>query len=145
MVRSRCKSVRDTIPREASEGVQTQSKLPGGVCGVKNQVSRRSRLSKLYGGYLIMYEDKTLVCKDCGAEFVFTAGEQEFYAEKGFQNEPTRCKACRQARKASRAAGAPRQMYDAVCAECGKPTQVPFEPKEDRPVYCSECFAARRG
>ena len=92
-----------------------------------------------------MYEDKTLVCKDCGAEFVFTAGEQEFYAEKGFQNEPTRCKACRQARKASRAAGAPRQMYDAVCAECGKPTQVPFEPKEDRPVYCSECFAARRG
>ena len=98
----------------------------------------------LYGGYLIMYEDKTLVCKDCGAEFVFTACEQEFYAEKGFQNEPTRCKACRQARKANRAAGAPRQMFDAVCAECGKPTQVPFEPKEDRPVYCSESFAARR-
>ena len=81
-----------------------------------------------------MYEDKTLVCKDCGAEFVFTAGEQEFYAEKGFQN-----------RKASRAAGAPREMHDAICAECGKPTQVPFEPREDRPVYCSECFAARRG
>ena len=77
-----------------------------------------------------MYEDKTLVCKDCGAEFVFTAGEQEFYAEKGFQNEPTRCKACRQARKASRAAGGPRQMFDAICAECGKPTQVPFEPKD---------------
>ena len=70
-----------------------QSKLPGGVCGVKDQVSRRNRLSKSYGGYLIMYEDKTLVCKDCGAEFIFTAGEQEFYAEKGFQNEPTRCKA----------------------------------------------------
>ncbi len=99
----------------------------------------------LIGGYLNMYEDKTLVCKDCGAEFVFTAGEQEFYAEKGFQNEPTRCKACRQARKASRATGAPREMHDAICAECGKPTQVPFEPKEDRPVYCSECFAARRG
>lgn len=48
------------------------------------------------------YKDKTLVCKDCGAEFVFTAGEQAFYAEKGFQNEPVRCKACRQARKASR-------------------------------------------
>ena len=96
-------------------------------------------------GFQIMYEDKTLVCKDCGAEFVFTAGEQEFYAEKGFQNEPTRCKACRQARKASRAPGAPRQMFDAICAECGKPTQVPFEPREDRPVYCSECFAARRG
>ena len=92
-----------------------------------------------------MYEDKTLVCKDCGAEFIFTAGEQEFYDEKGFQNEPTRCKACRQARKASRAAGGPREMHDAICAECGKPTQVPFEPREDRPVYCSECFAARRG
>ena len=93
-----------------------------------------------------MYEDKTLVCKECGKEFVFTAGEQEFYAEKGFQNEPTRCKACRQARKASRpAAGAPREMHDAVCANCGKPTQVPFLPREDRPVYCSECFAARRG
>ena len=114
-----------------------------------------------------MYEDKTLVCKDCGAEFVFSAGEQEFYAEKGFQNEPTRCKACRQARKATRpAAGAPREMHDAVCADCGKhtqvpfapremfdaicaecgqPTKVPFQPREDRPVYCSECFAARRG
>ena len=93
-----------------------------------------------------MYEDKTLVCKDCGAEFVFSAGEQEFYAEKGFQNEPTRCKACRQARKATRpAAGAPREMHDAVCADCGKHTQVPFAPREDRPVYCSACFAARRG
>ena len=61
-----------------------------------------------------MYQDKTLVCKDCGAEFVFTAGEQEFYAEKGFQNEPSRCKACRQARKASRPAnnGEPREMYE---------------------------------
>ncbi len=93
-----------------------------------------------------MYEDKTLVCKDCGAEFVFTAGEQEFYAEKGFQNEPTRCKDCRQARKSSRpAAGGQREMHEAVCAECGATTQVPFAPKNDRPIYCSECFAARRG
>ena len=77
-----------------------------------------------------MYEDKTLVCKDCGAEFVFTAGEQEFYAEKGFQNEPTRCKACRQARKASRpAAGAPREMHDAICANCGKPPRCPSSPR----------------
>ncbi len=92
-----------------------------------------------------MYEDKTLVCKDCGAEFVFTAGEQEFYAEKGFQNEPTRCKTCRSARKASRpAAGSSREMHEAVCANCGTTTQVPFVPKNDRPVYCSECFAARR-
>ena len=89
-----------------------------------------------------MYEDKTLVCKDCGNEFIFSAGEQEFYAEKGFQNEPTRCKSCRAARKAS--VGAPREMHDAVCANCGKATKVPFIPREDRPVYCSECFAAMR-
>lgn len=86
-----------------------------------------------------MYEDKVLVCKECNNEFVFTAGEQEFYAEKGFVNEPQRCKACRDKRKA--AAKAPREMHDAVCAQCGKACQVPFEPKEDRPVYCSECFA----
>ena len=69
-----------------------------------------------------MYEDKTLICKECGAEFVFTAGEQEFYASKGFENEPQRCKACRD-------------------ASCGKEARVPFKPREDRPVYCSECFA----
>ena len=93
-----------------------------------------------------MYEDKTLVCRDCGAEFVFTAGEQEFYAEKGFQNEPTRCKSCRDARKASRNnnAGGEREMFETVCAECGKPTRVPFIPKSDRPIYCSECYAAKR-
>ena len=89
-----------------------------------------------------MFEDKVLVCKDCGAEFTFTAGEQEFYAEKGLKNEPTRCKACRQARK--NAARGERVMYDAVCAECGAPTQIPFEPKTDRPVYCSSCFEAHR-
>ena len=89
-----------------------------------------------------MYEDKTLVCKDCGNEFIFSAGEQDFYAQKGFQNEPTRCKSCRAARKAT--TGAPREMHDAVCANCGKATKVPFIPREDRPVYCSECFAAMR-
>ena len=93
-----------------------------------------------------MYEDKTLVCKDCGKEFVFTAGEQQFYAEKGFQNEPLRCKDCRDARKSSRGtSNGPREMYETVCAECGRPTRVPFIPKNDRPIYCSECFAARRG
>ena len=86
-----------------------------------------------------MYEDKTLVCKECGNEFVFTAGEQEFYAERGFQNEPQRCKACRDARK--NAARGPRQYFTAVCAACGGEAKVPFEPKSDRPVYCSECFA----
>ena len=90
-----------------------------------------------------MYEDKTLSCRDCGNEFVFTAGEQAFYAEKGFQNEPTRCKACRDSRKATRNSGE-REMFDTECAECGKPTRVPFIPKNDRPIYCSECFAAKR-
>ncbi|MDO4547571.1 MAG: zinc-ribbon domain containing protein [Clostridia bacterium] len=91
-----------------------------------------------------MYEDKTLVCRDCGNEFVFTAGEQAFYAEKGFQNEPTRCKACRDSRKANRNNGEAREMFETTCAECGKPTRVPFIPKNDRPIYCSECFAAKR-
>ena len=89
-----------------------------------------------------MYEDKTLVCKECGNEFVFTAGEQEFYAERGFQNEPQRCKACRDARK--NAARGPREYFTAVCAACGGEAKVPFEPKSDRPVYCSECFAKMR-
>jgi len=92
-----------------------------------------------------MYQDKTLICKDCGAEFVFTAGEQEFYAEKGFMNEPGRCKACRDSRKSNgRNAGKPREMYDAVCAQCGAATQIPFIPKNDRPIYCNDCFQARR-
>ena len=86
-----------------------------------------------------MYEDKTLVCKDCGNEFVFTAGEQEFYAEKGFTNEPQRCKACRDARK--QASKAERQTYTATCASCGGEAVISFKPREDRPVYCSECFA----
>ena len=89
-----------------------------------------------------MYEDKTLICKDCGKEFVFTAGEQEFYAEKGFQNEPQRCKECRVARK--NAAKPARELFTAVCAKCGKEAKSPFEPKSDKPVYCSECFAAMK-
>jgi len=89
-----------------------------------------------------MYEDKTLVCKDCGQEFVFTAGEQEFYESKGFKNEPGRCRECRQARKSQYGNGAGREMSDAVCAQCGKETKVPFKPHLDRPVYCSECYAA---
>ena len=92
-----------------------------------------------------MYNDKTLVCKDCGAEFVFTASEQEFYAEKGFTNEPLRCKSCRQARKNANNGNRPqKEMFDAVCAECGAPCKVPFEPRNDRPVYCSNCFANKR-
>ncbi len=89
-----------------------------------------------------MYQDKTLKCKDCGAEFVFTAGDQEFYAEKGFQNEPQRCKACRDARKSQ--ARSQREYFTTVCARCGKEARVPFQPSNDRPVYCSECFAAMK-
>lgn len=86
-----------------------------------------------------MYQDKTLVCKECGQEFIFTAGEQEFYAERGFENVPQRCKSCRDARKS--ASRASREMFTAVCANCGAEAQVPFKPREDRPVYCSDCFA----
>ena len=94
-----------------------------------------------------MFQDKTLICKDCGNEFVFTAGEQEFYAEKGFTNEPQRCSVCRAARKNNSrggSVGGTRQMFDATCAGCGKTCKVPFEPKNDRPVYCSECFESKR-
>ena len=92
------------------------------------------------------FEDKTLVCKDCGNEFIFSAGEQEFYAEKGFENEPARCRDCRDKRRRSRDGGehGPRQMFTVICAECGNETQVPFEPKDDRPVYCRDCFNKRR-
>ena len=89
-----------------------------------------------------MYEDKTLVCTECGNDFVFTAGEQEFYAERGFQNEPQRCKACRDARKNN--ARSPREFFTATCARCGGEAKVPFQPKTDRPVFCSECFAQMR-
>lgn len=88
----------------------------------------------------VMYEDKILICKECGEEFVFTAGEQQFYAEKGFQNEPQRCKKCRDARK--NANKPQREMFYTVCARCGGEARVPFQPSNDRPVYCSECYAA---
>ncbi|NCB52933.1 MAG: zinc-binding protein [Clostridia bacterium] len=86
-----------------------------------------------------MYQDRTLICVDCGKSFIWTANEQEFYAERGFDNEPKRCRECREARKKS--AKTPREMYNATCASCGKPCKVPFKPTEGRPVYCSECFA----
>ena len=96
------------------------------------------------------FEDETLVCKDCGKDFIFSTGEQEFYAEKGFENEPVRCRDCRDSRRRNRDGGnggerEPRQMYTVDCAECGQETQVPFEPKNDRPVYCRDCFNSRRG
>lgn len=91
------------------------------------------------------FQDKTLVCSDCGAEFIFTAGEQEFYATKGFSNEPRRCKNCRDSRKQQGDhSGKPRELHDVVCANCGATTQVPFKPREDRPVYCRDCFQATK-
>ncbi len=93
------------------------------------------------------YQDRLLTCRDCGQDFTFTAGEQAFFASKGLTNPPARCPDCRTARRNGRSGGqasyaprAPREQYDAVCANCGNPTTVPFMPREDRPVYCSDCF-----
>ncbi|MBI4298606.1 MAG: zinc-ribbon domain containing protein [Chloroflexi bacterium] len=90
-------------------------------------------------------QDKLLTCTECGQTFTFTAGEQEFFQTKGYTNEPKRCPSCRQSRRGSRSNGgsfprADRQMFSAVCAECGKEALVPFEPRSGRPVYCSDCF-----
>lgn len=93
------------------------------------------------------FTDKTLTCRECGQQFAFTAGEQEFYASRGLRNEPGRCPACRAARRQNRPPGGPpaeRTMYPAVCAACGAETQVPFEPRQDRPVYCLNCFSKVR-
>lgn len=99
------------------------------------------------------FADKSLTCRDCGTQFVFTAGEQEFFAEKGYTNEPGRCPECRAASKARRGGYSgggdsygrvQRQMYPATCSACGKQTQVPFEPRLDKPVYCSDCYTPRQ-
>jgi CxxC-x17-CxxC domain-containing protein len=131
-----------------------------------------------------MYADKTLTCRDCGAAFVFTAGEQEFHASKGFENMPSRCRDCRAARKASRGDSyggggyssggyssggyssggyssggyggdsygggygggrGQREMHEATCSSCGNVARVPFRPRGDKPVYCSDCFSQQRG
>ena len=114
-----------------------------------------------------MYNDKNLTCADCGQEFVFTASEQDFYAQRGF-TEPRRCPSCRASRKAARnatgggssygggygggggySAGgyerAPREMFSATCSNCGREAQVPFRPTSGKPVYCSDCFRSMRG
>ena len=96
------------------------------------------------------YTDKTLTCSDCGLNFTFGAGEQEFFASKGFTNEPGRCPDCRAARKQQGGGGyggggyRQRQMHPAVCASCGKDCEVPFEPRDGRPVYCSDCYTPVR-
>jgi CxxC-x17-CxxC domain-containing protein len=103
-----------------------------------------------------MSADIILTCRDCGQDFTFTSGEQDFYASRGF-SEPSRCADCRAARKSQRDGGSSygggyssggrgqREMFSATCSSCGKEAQVPFQPSGDKPVYCSECFQQRGG
>jgi CxxC-x17-CxxC domain-containing protein len=108
----------------------------------------------------VSYVDRPLLCRDCGSSFTFTSGEQNFYASRGLQNAPTRCPACRASRRSSESplgegyvhygpfasfgGRSPRQMHPAICSQCGQATEVPFVPKGERPVFCSECFAVLR-
>jgi len=104
----------------------------------------------------VTMSDKTLTCVECGYEFTFTAGEQEFFASRSYTNEPKRCPQCRGARKSQQRSGggggsgygdnygSAREMHPAVCAQCGKDTMVPFRPRGDKPVYCSDCFSGMR-
>ena len=100
------------------------------------------------------YQDRTLTCQDCNNSFTFTADDQQYHAEKGYTNEPKRCPSCRQSRRSNSGDssssygssygsgyGSRREMHPAVCAQCGKQTEVPFVPSGTRPVYCSDCFS----
>jgi CxxC-x17-CxxC domain-containing protein len=99
----------------------------------------------------VSYTEKPLTCVECGAQFTFTVEDQEYHASRGFTNEPKRCPDCRAARRGGGGGGGggggygggsgPRQMYPVVCADCGQQTEVPFQPRGDRPVYCRDCFA----
>jgi CxxC-x17-CxxC domain-containing protein len=99
------------------------------------------------------FQDKTLTCSDCGAAFTFSVQDQEFFQSKGYTNEPKRCPSCRETRKAQQHGNSgsnygssrysdrsPRQMFPVKCSECGKDTEVPFEPRSGKPVYCSDCY-----
>jgi len=94
----------------------------------------------------MIFQDKSIQCSDCGATFTFSTEEQEFFQSKGYTNDPKRCPSCREARKSERYGNRSysRQMFPAICAQCGKDTEVPFEPRQDRPVYCSECYSRVR-
>ena len=110
----------------------------------------------MFKGLPVSYQDKTLTCADCGQPFTHSADDQQYFAEKGYTNEPKRCPACRQSRRSDRNSGggyssgggygrSDRQMYPATCAQCGKQTEVPFQPRGDRPVYCSDCYRQQGG
>jgi CxxC-x17-CxxC domain-containing protein len=93
------------------------------------------------------FEDRSLECSDCGITFTHSAEDQEFYQSKGYTNDPKRCPDCRRKKKLERDGGgygAPRQMFPVVCADCGKETEVPFEPRGDKPVYCRDCFSKQK-
>lgn len=92
-----------------------------------------------------VYEDRTLVCRECGQDFTFSAGEQAFFASKGLQHDPQRCPNCRAIAQRTRQSGSPREYHAAVCARCGNQAMVPFAPRLERPVYCSACFDVVRG
>jgi CxxC-x17-CxxC domain-containing protein len=96
------------------------------------------------------YQDRTLTCQDCNSSFTFSADDQQYHAEKGYSNEPKRCTSCRSNRRAGGGGGgygggssygSQREMHPVTCAQCGKSTEVPFLPRGDRPVYCSDCFS----
>ena len=96
------------------------------------------------------FHDENLECVDCGLSFLWTAGEQTFFHDKGLKNPPKRCKACKQAKNdrlaavsASHNSGVRQRIeVTVVCAQCGQQTTVPFYPSQGRPVYCRACFLA---
>ena len=104
---------------------------------------------------LVPYTDRNLACVDCGTSFVFTADDQEFHAQKGYTNDPKRCPACRATRRQNSDRGGfssggggggygQREMTSVTCSRCGNTAEVPFVPRNDRPVYCNDCFARER-
>ena len=98
------------------------------------------------------FEDKTIVCADCGGDFIHSGEDQARYAERGFAHDPKRCRDCREKRKNQSGGGEghggggrpPRESFEAVCAECGASTTVPFKPSQGRPVYCRDCYRKQR-
>lgn len=96
----------------------------------------------------MVYTDQIRTCRECGHDFTWTAGEQEFFASRGLQNPPNRCPECRASARLGRSSGSrmdgPRQMFEVTCSQCGRPARVPFQPRLDKPVYCSDCFSQQR-